>query len=58
MRNFHEHFTLGEQPAVNLVDDGWTRAPGLSGLSGNPYGPRLPEEVPVYTANLIEIDTP
>ncbi|KAJ6154966.1 hypothetical protein N7485_013335 [Penicillium canescens] len=58
MRNFHEHFTLREQPAVNLVDDGWTRAPGLIGLSGNPYGPRLPEEVPAHTANLVEIDTP
>jgi cation diffusion facilitator CzcD-associated flavoprotein CzcO len=58
MRNFHEHFALKKQPAVNLVDDGWTRAPGLVGLAGNPYGPKLPEEIPAYAANLVEIDTP
>lgn len=58
MRNFHEHFTLGETPAINLVDDGWTRAPGLLGLTGYAEGPRTPEEIPAYTARLIEVDAP
>lgn len=58
MRNFHEHFTLGKAPAVNLVDDGWTRAPGLVGLTGYAEGPKSPEEIPAYTARLVEIDTP
>ncbi|OQD67993.1 hypothetical protein PENPOL_c003G03538 [Penicillium polonicum] len=58
MRNFHQHFTLGKMPAVNLVNDGWTRAPGLVGLTGYTEGPKLPEEIPAYTARLVEIDTP
>lgn len=58
MRNFHQHFTLGEVPAVNLVNDGWTRAPGLVGLTGYTEGPKAPEEIPAYTAKLVEIDTP
>lgn len=58
MRNFHQHFTLGEAPAVNLVDDGWTRAPALIGLTGYAEGPKLPEEIPAYTARLVEIDAP
>lgn len=58
MRNFHQHFTLGEMSKVNLVNDGWTRAPGLVGLTGCPEGPKLPEEIPVYTENLTEIDIP
>ena len=58
MRNFHQHFTLGEAPAVNLVDDGWTRAPALIGLTGYAEGPKAPEEIPAYTARLVEIDVP
>ncbi|RAO64848.1 uncharacterized protein BHQ10_000860 [Talaromyces amestolkiae] len=58
MRNFHEHFTLGEAPTVNLVDDGWTRAPGLLGLTGYTEGPKKPEDIPAYTARLIEVDAP
>ncbi|KAL4898664.1 FAD/NAD(P)-binding domain-containing protein [Aspergillus ambiguus] len=57
MRNFHQHFTLGETPAVNLVDDGWTRAPALVALTGYTGGPKLPEEIPPYRAKLIEIDS-
>ncbi|CAI7591442.1 unnamed protein product [Penicillium glandicola] len=58
MRNFHQHFTLGEMLAVNLVNDGWTRAPALVGLTGYTQGPKLPEDIPAYTAKLIGIDTP
>lgn len=60
LRNFHQHFTLHESelPAVNLVNDGWTRASGLVGLTGYTDGPRSPEEIPAYTERLIEIDTP
>jgi cation diffusion facilitator CzcD-associated flavoprotein CzcO len=56
MRNFNAHFTLGEPPAVNLVDDEWTRVPGLVGVTGNPNGPILPSEIAPYTSKLIEID--
>ncbi|KAJ5898036.1 hypothetical protein N7504_008324 [Penicillium tannophilum] len=60
MRNFHQHFTLSESemPAVNLVNDEWTRAPGLVGLTGYKDGPKLPEDIPEYTARLVEIDAP
>ncbi|KAJ5628463.1 hypothetical protein N7490_010691 [Penicillium lividum] len=58
MRNFHQHFTLGELPALNLVNDEWTRAPGLVGLTGNPEGPKLPEDIPAYKARLVEVDVP
>ncbi|KAJ5587878.1 uncharacterized protein N7459_003643 [Penicillium hispanicum] len=58
MKNFHQHFTLDEQPEINLVDDGWTRAPGLVGLAGNANGPKSLEEVAAYTAKLYDIDHP
>lgn len=56
MRNFHQHFTLDETPSVNLVDDGWTRAPALVGITGYEKGPRSPEDIPAYAARLVEID--
>lgn len=56
MRNFHQHFTLDETPSVNLVDDGWTRAPGLVGITGYEKGPKSPEEIPAYRARLVEVD--
>ncbi|KAJ5494346.1 hypothetical protein N7463_010433 [Penicillium fimorum] len=58
MRNFHQHFTRGKVPTANLVNDGWTRAPGLVGLAGYTEGPKTPEEIPAYTARLIDIDAP
>ncbi|CAG8936134.1 unnamed protein product [Penicillium salamii] len=56
MRNFHQHFTLGERPTLNLVNDGWSRAPGLVGITGYTEGPKSPEEIPAYMARLVEID--
>lgn len=58
LRNWHEHFTLGNPPDVNLVDDGWTRAPSMTGIAGNPDGPRSAEEVPSYVQKLNGIDLP
>ncbi|KAJ5752251.1 hypothetical protein N7520_009168 [Penicillium odoratum] len=58
MQNFHQHFTLGELPALNLVNDEWTRAPGLVAWAGNPEGPKLPEDIPAYKARLVEVDAP
>jgi len=58
MRNFHQHFTLGKKLAVDLVDDGLMRAPGLVGLTGNTEGPKVPEEIPAYMAKLVEADIP
>lgn len=58
MKNFNAHFTLGEPPAVNLVDDEWTRVPALVGITGNPNGPIPPSEIAAYTSKLIEIDIP
>lgn len=43
---------------MNLVDDGWTRATALIGLTGYAEGPKSPEEIPAYTARLVEIDAP
>ncbi|KAJ5974974.1 hypothetical protein N7481_008681 [Penicillium waksmanii] len=58
MKNFNEHFTLGDPPSLNLVDDQWTRAPSLVGIAGNSNGPKLPSEIVAYTSKLIKIDTP
>ena len=58
LRNFHQHFTLEQPPAINLVDDGWTRGPGIVGLAGNPAGPKTMEEVPSYVKKLRDIDLP
>ncbi|KAJ5740922.1 hypothetical protein N7493_000794 [Penicillium malachiteum] len=60
IKNFHRHFALDEteKPGLNLVDDGWTHAPGLLGLTGNPNGPKAPDEIPAYRARLVELDTP
>ncbi|PWY70290.1 FAD/NAD(P)-binding domain-containing protein [Aspergillus sclerotioniger CBS 115572] len=58
IRNFHQQFTLGEKPAVDLVDDGWTHSRGLVGLTGDVGGPMLPEEIPAYQERLIEMDAP
>lgn len=58
MRNFHQHITLGEPPAVNLVDDEFTRAPGLVGLCGNADGPKSMDEVATYAVKVNEIDIP
>ncbi|KAJ5113013.1 hypothetical protein N7456_001547 [Penicillium angulare] len=58
MRNFHQFFTLGKTPEINLVDDGWTRAPGLLGWTGNADGPKRPEEIPAYLEQMYQVDTP
>ncbi|KAJ5165890.1 hypothetical protein N7492_006186 [Penicillium capsulatum] len=58
IRNFHDHITTGDRPDTNLVDDGWTYAPGLVAICGNPDGPKTPEEVPAYVKMLNEIDLP
>ncbi|KAK7180426.1 FAD/NAD(P)-binding domain-containing protein [Paraphaeosphaeria sporulosa] len=58
LRNFHQHFTLDQPPSTNLCDDGWTRAPALVGLAGNPAGPQSMEEIPAYMGKLHEVDLP
>ncbi|KAL5366690.1 hypothetical protein BJX96DRAFT_180960 [Aspergillus floccosus] len=57
-KNFHEHFTIDEPPGINLVDDEWTRAPGLVGMAGNRNGPKSMEQVPGYMNQLAEVDLP
>jgi cation diffusion facilitator CzcD-associated flavoprotein CzcO len=58
LRNFHQHFTIKEPPAINLCDDEWTRIPALVGLAGNPEGPKSMEEIPAYMEKLHTIDLP
>lgn len=58
LRNFHEHFTLGQPPAINLCNDEWTRAPALAGLAGNAQGPKSIEEIPAYIEQLHKVDLP
>lgn len=58
LRNFHQQFTTKESPAVNLVDDEWTRAPGMVAIAGNEAGPKSMEELPVYMSRLHELDLP
>lgn len=58
MRNFNQQITLSEKPAVNLVNDGWTHAPGLVGITGNANGPKSMEEVPAYVKELNKRDLP
>ncbi|KAM0547500.1 hypothetical protein ACHAPJ_010373 [Fusarium lateritium] len=56
--NFHQHFTLGDAPTANLVDDEWTRAPALVGIAGNMDGPKSLEEIEAYATRVAEIDMP
>ncbi|KAJ6036078.1 hypothetical protein N7540_000357 [Penicillium herquei] len=60
IKNFHRHFVLDktEKPGINLVNDEWTHAPGLLGLTGHRDGPKTIDEIPAYRARLIELDTP
>ncbi|CZR60107.1 related to monooxigenase [Phialocephala subalpina] len=58
LRNFHQHFTTEEQPAINMVDDGWTWATALVALAGNINGPKSIEELPAYIKKLRTIDLP
>ena len=58
LKNFHQHFTTGKQPSINLVDDQWTHAVGMVPIAGNPVGPKTMEELPAYMRTLYSIDTP
>ncbi|KAF2634160.1 FAD/NAD(P)-binding domain-containing protein [Massarina eburnea CBS 473.64] len=58
MRNFHQHFTPEKQPEKNLIDDAWTHAQGLIGLTGTTHGPKTPDELPAYIKKLRELDLP
>ncbi|KAJ4289581.1 hypothetical protein N0V90_010910 [Kalmusia sp. IMI 367209] len=58
LRNFHQHFTTEQLPAINMCDDEWTRAPALVGLAGNAAGPKTMEEIPAYMEKLHSIDLP
>ena len=58
LKNFHQHFTTGDQPTINLVDDQWTSAVGMVPISGNPEGPKSMEELPAYMKKLHAIDLP
>ncbi|KAF2118611.1 hypothetical protein BDV96DRAFT_391880 [Lophiotrema nucula] len=58
LSNLHQHFTTGELPAVNLVGDGWTHAPGMAAAAGNADGPRSMEELPDYIKRLHALDMP
>ncbi|PSN69315.1 flavin-binding monooxygenase-like family protein [Corynespora cassiicola Philippines] len=58
MKNFHNHFTTEKQPDVNLVDDGWTRAPTMCAIAGNVHGPKTMEELPAYMQKLNAMDLP
>ncbi len=58
LRNFHQHFTTGKQPAINLIDDQWTHAIGMVPIAGNSAGPKSIEELPAYMKTLHAIDLP
>ncbi|KAF8862082.1 flavin-binding monooxygenase-like family protein [Acephala macrosclerotiorum] len=58
LKNFHKHFTTEDQPAINLVDDEWTRAVALVALTGNINGPKSIEELAAYMKLLHTIDLP
>lgn len=58
MRNWHGHISTEAPPDINLVDDGWTRAPALVALSGGAQCPKTPEELSAYIKMLNEIDLP
>lgn len=55
-KNFLQQFTTGKRPAINLVDDGFANATGISPLVGNPAGPSKVEELPAYIQALHAID--
>lgn len=55
-RNFNKHFTTGEKPLINMVNDQWSKALGMVALIGNPDGPKTLEELPTYIQNLRLMD--
>ena len=58
LRNFHQHFTTGKQPDVNLVNDEWTHAVGMVPIAGNKLGPKTPDDLPEYMEVLHKLDDP
>lgn len=55
LRNFHQHFTTGERPKANLVNDNWKHS-SLVALTGDPAGPKTLEEFPAYLQLLHSLD--
>jgi cation diffusion facilitator CzcD-associated flavoprotein CzcO len=57
-RNFHQHLTIAAQPSINLVDDEWTRAVGLTAVLGyaSSERPQTAQEIPAYMRKLRAID--
>ncbi|KAE9366267.1 FAD/NAD(P)-binding domain-containing protein [Stipitochalara longipes BDJ] len=60
IRNFHQHLTIAAQPSINLVDDEWTRAVGLTAVLGYAHSerPQTAKEIPAYMRKLRDIDLP
>lgn len=48
----------GEGPEVDLVDDGWTKAPTLSMVAGARHQPLRPEEIPAHIERMLAKDVP
>lgn len=58
LKNFHQHFTVGDLPATNLTNDQLSHATGLVVMTGNPSGPKSVDELPAYMEKLHAIDLP
>lgn len=58
LQSFNDHFTSGAKPGTDLIQDGWSFAPTMAVVAGDPAGPSSPEEVPAYIKRLHEIDLP
>jgi cation diffusion facilitator CzcD-associated flavoprotein CzcO len=60
IRNFHQHLTIKAPPPINLVDDEWTRAIGLTAGLGYKFSerPQTVQEIPAYMKKLRAVDLP
>ncbi|KAK8085566.1 hypothetical protein PG997_006837 [Apiospora hydei] len=49
---------VGAEPEVDLVDDGWTKAPTMSMAAGARHEPLRPEDVPGHIERMLAKDVP
>ncbi|KAK7943416.1 uncharacterized protein PG986_012529 [Apiospora aurea] len=49
---------VGAEPEVDLVDDGWTKAPTMSMAAGARHQPLRPEDVPGHIERMLAKDVP
>lgn len=58
LKSLNSRFTSGPMPEIDLIGDGWSVAPTMAVLAGDPAGPSSPDELPAYIKRLHDMDLP